>query len=76
MVIILVSVYLSCLTFHFIESHQQTCNLQSGTAFTRSIGDGIAEELGVTAEPEMLTRELTKEDKIIVLASDGVFEVR
>jgi serine/threonine protein phosphatase PrpC len=47
-----------------------------GTAFTRSIGDGIAEELGVTAEPEMLTRELTKEDKIIVLASDGVFEVR
>jgi cGMP-dependent protein kinase len=50
--------------------------LQSGTAFTRSIGDGIAEELGVTAEPEMLTRELTKEDKIIVLASDGVFEVR
>ena len=47
-----------------------------GTAFTRSIGDGIAEELGVTAEPEMLARELTGEDKIIVLASDGVFEVR
>jgi len=45
-----------------------------GTAFTRSIGDGIAEELGVTAEPEMLSRELTGEDKIIVLASDGVFE--
>lgn len=47
-----------------------------GTAFTRSIGDGIAEELGVTAEPEMLARELTRDDKIIVLASDGVFEVR
>lgn len=45
-----------------------------GTAFTRSIGDAIAEELGVYAEPEMLSRELTKEDKIIVLASDGVFE--
>mmetsp|Transcript_8367 Transcript_8367/g.12563 ORF Transcript_8367/g.12563 Transcript_8367/m.12563 type:complete len:738 (-) Transcript_8367:107-2320(-) len=45
-----------------------------GTAFTRSIGDAIAEELGVFAEPEMLSRELTKEDKIIVLASDGVFE--
>ncbi|KAL7444864.1 hypothetical protein ACHAXM_009689, partial [Skeletonema potamos] len=45
-----------------------------GTAFTRSIGDAIAEELGVCAEPEMLSRELTKEDKIIVLASDGVFE--
>ena len=45
-----------------------------GTAFTRSIGDAIAEELGVIPEPEMLTRDLTPEDKIIVLASDGVFE--
>ena len=45
-----------------------------GTAFTRSIGDAIAEELGVSAIPEMLTREITPEDKIIVLASDGVFE--
>jgi serine/threonine protein phosphatase PrpC/CRP-like cAMP-binding protein len=45
-----------------------------GTAFTRSLGDAIAEELGVFAEPEMLTRELTKDDQIIVLASDGVFE--
>ncbi|KAL7543762.1 hypothetical protein ACHAXR_013060 [Thalassiosira sp. AJA248-18] len=45
-----------------------------GTAFTRSIGDAIAEELGVSSVPEMLTREITPEDKIIVLASDGVFE--
>ena len=45
-----------------------------GTAFTRSIGDAMAEELGVFAEPEMLTREIMPEDKIIVLASDGVFE--
>ena len=45
-----------------------------GTAFTRSIGDAMAEELGVFAEPEMLTREITPDDRIIVLASDGVFE--
>lgn len=45
-----------------------------GTAFTRSIGDAMAEDLGVFAEPEMLTRDLRPEDKIIVLASDGVFE--
>jgi serine/threonine protein phosphatase PrpC/CRP-like cAMP-binding protein len=45
-----------------------------GTAFTRSLGDAIAEELGVFAEPEMLTKEVTSEDRIIVLASDGVFE--
>mmetsp|Transcript_2234 Transcript_2234/g.2529 ORF Transcript_2234/g.2529 Transcript_2234/m.2529 type:complete len:755 (-) Transcript_2234:120-2384(-) len=45
-----------------------------GTAFTRSLGDALAEELGVYAEPEMLTRQLEAEDEIIVLASDGVFE--
>ena len=45
-----------------------------GTAFTRSVGDAMAEELGVFAEPELLTRELQPSDKIIVLASDGVFE--
>lgn len=45
-----------------------------GTAFTRSIGDAMAEDLGVFAEPEMLTREITSDDRIIVLASDGVFE--
>jgi len=45
-----------------------------GTAFTRSLGDAIAEELGVFAEPEMVTRGVTPQDRIIVLASDGVFE--
>jgi len=45
-----------------------------GTAFTRSFGDAIAEELGVFAEPEMITMELGPDDKIVVLASDGVFE--
>ena len=45
-----------------------------GTAFTRSFGDAVAKELGVIALPEMFTHDLTPEDKIIVLASDGVFE--
>jgi serine/threonine protein phosphatase PrpC/CRP-like cAMP-binding protein len=45
-----------------------------GTAFTRSLGDAMAEELGVYAEPEMLTREIKPEDRVIVLASDGIFE--
>ena len=45
-----------------------------GTAFTRSIGDAVAEELGVISDPEIISRNLTPEDKIIVLASDGVFE--
>ena len=45
-----------------------------GTAFTRSLGDKVAEELGVTAEPEILVREISCTDKFVVMASDGVFE--
>jgi len=45
-----------------------------GTAFTRSLGDTYAEELGVFAEPEVITRRVSEEDKIVVIASDGVFE--
>lgn len=45
-----------------------------GCAFTRSIGDAVAESIGVTAEPELLRKELTEEDQFIVLASDGVWE--
>ena len=45
-----------------------------GTSFTRSLGDFIAEKSGVYAEPEILVRDLKPEDRIIVLADDGVFE--
>jgi serine/threonine protein phosphatase PrpC/CRP-like cAMP-binding protein len=45
-----------------------------GTAFTRSLGDAMAEELGVFAEPEMLTREIKPGDKMLVIASDGIYE--
>jgi len=45
-----------------------------GTAFTRSLGDAMAEDLGVFAEPEMLTREVKPEDRVIVVASDGIYE--
>eukprot|EP01033_Poteriospumella_lacustris_P013111 gene13111-9389_t len=45
-----------------------------GTAFTRSLGDCVAEECGVVAEPEILEREILPHDKFIIIASDGVFE--
>ncbi|XP_057759820.1 protein phosphatase 2C and cyclic nucleotide-binding/kinase domain-containing protein isoform X1 [Arachis stenosperma] len=45
-----------------------------GTAFTRSIGDSIAETIGVVANPEIVVFELTKDHPFFVLASDGVFE--
>ena len=45
-----------------------------GTAFTRSIGDGVAERIGVIATPEVERIRLNKDTKAIVIASDGVFE--
>merc|ERR550514_436052 len=38
-----------------------------GCAFTRSIGDSVAEGIGVTAEPELLRKELTEEDVFVTL---------
>lgn len=45
-----------------------------GTAFTRSIGDSIAETIGVVANPEIVALDLTPEHMFFVIASDGVFE--
>eukprot|EP00585_Thalassiosira_rotula_P012369 CAMPEP_0196132390 /NCGR_PEP_ID=MMETSP0910-20130528/2036_1 /TAXON_ID=49265 /ORGANISM="Thalassiosira rotula, Strain GSO102" /LENGTH=524 /DNA_ID=CAMNT_0041391997 /DNA_START=104 /DNA_END=1678 /DNA_ORIENTATION=- len=45
-----------------------------GTAFSRSLGDGVGEDIGVNAEPEIVTKEVTKGDEILVIASDGIFE--
>ncbi|WVZ11036.1 hypothetical protein V8G54_015566 [Vigna mungo] len=45
-----------------------------GTAFTRSIGDSLAETIGVTALPEVKTFQLTPDHLFFVVASDGIFE--
>mmetsp|Transcript_49196 Transcript_49196/g.81695 ORF Transcript_49196/g.81695 Transcript_49196/m.81695 type:complete len:1065 (-) Transcript_49196:122-3316(-) len=45
-----------------------------GCAFTRSIGDSVAEGIGVFAEPELLCKEVTEDDEFIMIASDGVWE--
>jgi serine/threonine protein phosphatase PrpC len=45
-----------------------------GTSFTRSIGDKMAETVGVNAVPDVIAKTVTEKDKIVVLASDGVFE--
>ena len=41
---------------------------------TRSFGDGMAHSVGCNAQPEMNEYELTQKDKVIVIASDGVWE--
>jgi serine/threonine protein phosphatase PrpC len=45
-----------------------------GCAFTRSVGDNVAEQCGVYAEPEILVWKINSNDKFAVIASDGVFE--
>jgi len=45
-----------------------------GTAFSRSLGDIVAKDLGVTAEPEMVSVQISQNDRMLILASDGVFE--
>ena len=45
-----------------------------GCAFTRSLGDSIAEACGVCGEPEILAWKLSSYNKYVIIASDGVFE--
>ncbi|KAG7340251.1 protein phosphatase 2C [Nitzschia inconspicua] len=46
-----------------------------GTAFTRSIGDRMAKQFGVCAEPEVLHVTLSDKERVLVLASDGIWDV-
>ena len=45
-----------------------------GLAMSRSFGDSMACRAGVHAVPEIKSFDLSPDDKIIVLASDGVWE--
>jgi serine/threonine protein phosphatase PrpC len=45
-----------------------------GTAFTRSIGDTKAKELGVCADPEYTKVRISQDDTMFVLGSDGIFD--
>lgn len=42
---------------------------------TRSIGDLVAGSVGVTWKPEIAIYKLCQEDRIITIASDGIWEV-
>ena len=45
-----------------------------GLAISRSIGDEDAQKLGVIFEPDVFKYELNERDKILVIASDGLWE--
>ena len=49
-------------------------NKSPGVAFTRSIGDDIAHELGVIAYPDIHEVNLSNDGHFIILCSDGVTE--
>ncbi|CAL9037525.1 probable protein phosphatase 2C 35 [Musa acuminata AAA Group] len=45
-----------------------------GTMFTRSVGDLVAESIGVVAVPEIKVVKITDNHSFFVIASDGVFQ--
>lgn len=45
-----------------------------GLAMSRSIGDEVSKTVGVTADPDILQYTVSREDKFLILASDGVWE--
>ena len=45
-----------------------------GIAISRSLGDKIAELIGVIAEPEILEFEINDRSKYIIMGSDGLFD--
>ena len=45
-----------------------------GLAVSRSIGDIVAHEVGVSCEPEIFEKELDGDDHFIVIGSDGIWD--
>jgi serine/threonine protein phosphatase PrpC len=45
-----------------------------GLAMSRSIGDRLASTVGVISDPQISIKLLSKEDKFIIIASDGLWE--
>ena len=48
---------------------------QAGLAMSRSLGDGSLKHIGVTSEPEIREIELKEQDKFLVIATDGIWDV-
>eukprot|EP00656_Telonema_subtile_P007526 TRINITY_DN1352_c0_g1_i1.p1 TRINITY_DN1352_c0_g1~~TRINITY_DN1352_c0_g1_i1.p1 ORF type:complete len:463 (-),score=93.33 TRINITY_DN1352_c0_g1_i1:334-1722(-) len=45
-----------------------------GLSMARSLGDHILAKYGVIAEPEITTHDITSNDSVMILASDGIWE--
>jgi len=45
-----------------------------GLAMSRSLGDKVASTVGVISDPEIYEMILSKDDKFVIIASDGIWE--
>ena len=45
-----------------------------GLAMSRSLGDTVAKQAGVVSTPECFSRRLVAEDRLLILATDGLWE--
>ena len=45
-----------------------------GLAMSRSFGDTVAAQIGVTCEPDFTTHVLTPMDRFLIIGSDGLWE--
>ena len=45
-----------------------------GLAVSRSFGDAVAASVGLTSEPHIIEASIRPEDRILIIASDGVWE--
>ena len=45
-----------------------------GLAMSRSLGDYVAQSVGVIPDPEIILYDIKIEDRVIIIASDGVWE--
>ena len=48
--------------------------ISGGLAMSRSIGDHSLEKSGVIATPEFIDKEIQEDDKVLIIASDGLWE--
>lgn len=46
-----------------------------GIAMTRSFGDKAGRQAGLIGEPEVTQHEICEEDKLLIIASDGIWEI-
>ncbi|KAK9813441.1 hypothetical protein WJX73_009292 [Symbiochloris irregularis] len=45
-----------------------------GLALTRAIGDFVAADIGLSAEPDIIEYQVRRQDRYLVICSDGLFE--